>query len=58
MCEQFRKQDAPISKVYFSPYRPTEGIGTYKVDHVLCKPHPGMILKASEELNLNLNCLY
>lgn len=54
MCEQFANQDAPISKVYFSPYHPTAGLGKYKKDDLSRKPNPGMILQAKEEFNLDL----
>ncbi len=54
MCDQFIMLGAPISKVYFSPYHPTEGIGEYKKDDPSRKPHPGMILQAQRELNLDL----
>ena len=54
MCGQFATQDAPLDKVYFSPYHPTAGIGEYRKDDVSRKPHPGMILQAQHELNLDL----
>ena len=54
MCDQFLLQDAPIAKVYYSPFHPTEGIGKYKKDDLSRKPHPGMILQAQRELNLDL----
>lgn len=54
MCKEFESRGAPIAKVYFSPYHPTEGIGIYKKDDVSRKPHPGMILQAQSEFNLDL----
>ena len=54
MCHQFFLQGAPITKVYFSPFHPTAGIGEYKKDDPSRKPHPGMILQAQRELNLDL----
>lgn len=54
MCDQFLLQGAPIAKVYYSPFHPTEGIGKYKKDDLSRKPHPGMILQAQRELNLDL----
>ena len=55
MCDKFNEQGAPIAKVYFSPYHPTEGIGDYKLDDLSRKPHPGMIFQAQKDLNLDLN---
>ena len=54
MCERFVKEQAPIDRVYFSPYHPTEGVGIYKLDHISRKPHPGMILQAQRELDIDL----
>ena len=54
MCNQFAMQGAPVAKVYFSPYHPTAGIGEYKKDDISRKPHPGMILQAQQEFNLDL----
>lgn len=55
MCEQFSAAGAPISRVYFSPYHPTAGIGKYLKDDVSRKPHPGMILQAQKDLEIDLN---
>ena len=55
MCEQFSLAGAPISRVYFSPYHPTEGIGQYLSDDISRKPHPGMILQAQRDLTIDLS---
>lgn len=54
MCKEFASRGAPIAKAYFSPYHPTEGLGMYRKDDVSRKPHPGMILQAQSEFNLDL----
>jgi len=54
MCEEFINAGAPIDKVYFSPFHPTEGLGKYKKDDFSRKPNPGMILQAKQELGLDL----
>jgi D-glycero-D-manno-heptose 1,7-bisphosphate phosphatase len=54
MCEQFSAAGAPIDRVYFAPYHPTAGIGKYLKDDFSRKPHPGMILQARTELDLDL----
>jgi D-glycero-D-manno-heptose 1,7-bisphosphate phosphatase len=54
MCKEFMNAGAPIDKVYFSPFHPTEGLGEYKKDDFSRKPNPGMILQAQQELGLNL----
>jgi D-glycero-D-manno-heptose 1,7-bisphosphate phosphatase len=54
MCKEFINAGAPIDKVYFSPFHPTEGLDEYKKDDFSRKPNPGMILQAQQELGLNL----
>jgi D-glycero-D-manno-heptose 1,7-bisphosphate phosphatase len=54
MCNEFLKVGAPIEKVYFSPFHPISGLGSYKKDDVSRKPRPGMIHQAQGEINLNL----
>ena len=54
MCKEFMNAGAPIDKVYFSPFHPTEGLDEYKKDDFSRKPNPGMILQAQQELGLNL----
>ena len=54
MCNEFLNAGAPIEKVYFSPFHPTEGLGKYKKDDISRKPRPGMILLAQQELDLDL----
>lgn len=54
MCREFASRGVPIAKVYFSPYHPTEGQGMYRKDDISRKPHPGMILQAQSDFNLDL----
>lgn len=54
MCEHFSAAFAPIERVYFSPYHPIAGVGKYLKDDFSRKPHPGMILQAQAELDLDL----
>lgn len=55
MCQQFSAAGAPIDRVYFSPYHPTDGLGPYLKDDISRKPHPGMILQAKTDLSINLS---
>ena len=55
MCEQFAEAGSPISKVYFSPYHPTAGVGMYLKDDYSRKPHPGMILQAQQDFDIDLS---
>ena len=54
MCSEFKKNGVRINKVYYSPYHPEYGLGSYKVDHISRKPNPGMIHEAELEFNLDL----
>ena len=54
MCSVFVNQGVTIDKVYFCPYHPEHGIGPYKIDSLLRKPGPGMILQAAEEFGVDL----
>lgn len=54
VCGEFRANGGQIDKVYFCPYHPEHGIGTYKRETSFRKPGPGMILAAAEEFGLDL----
>ena len=49
------KSNCFIDKIYFCPYHPTDGIGKYLQDSFDRKPNPGMLLKAKEDFNLDMN---
>ena len=55
MCEQFLAANAPIDKVYYSPYHPTEGLGQYLKNDYSRKPNPGMLLQAQSEFSIDLS---
>jgi D-glycero-D-manno-heptose 1,7-bisphosphate phosphatase len=54
MCERFRTEGAPLTRVYHCPYHPQHGIGAYKADHPWRKPRPGMFLQAASDFDINL----
>ena len=55
MCDQFSAVGSPIDHVYYSPYHPTAGIGKYLKDDYSRKPHPGMILQAQQDFDIDLS---
>jgi D-glycero-D-manno-heptose 1,7-bisphosphate phosphatase len=55
MRGQFANMNTRIDHVYFSPYHPTEAIGSYKKDDVTRKPNPGMFLQAVAEHDIDLS---
>ncbi len=54
MCKQFVDSGACIDRVYFSPFHPTAGIGKYMRDDFSRKPQPGMLLRAGDDMNIDL----
>lgn len=54
MLNQFACQGVTIDKVYYCPYHPDEGRGSYKRESLDRKPNPGMILRGKDELKLDL----
>ena len=54
MCEQFSGRGITIDGVYFCPHHPEHGIGAYRRECFDRKPNPGMILRARDDLALDL----
>ena len=54
MVGTFRQRGIDIARVYHCPYHPTAGVGEYRRESFDRKPNPGMLLKARDELNLDL----
>ena len=55
MLGEFTSRGIRIDRVYYCPYCPDNGIGNYKCDSYDRKPNPGMILKARDELGIDLS---
>ncbi|MEA4835972.1 MAG: D-glycero-beta-D-manno-heptose 1,7-bisphosphate 7-phosphatase [Anaeromusa sp.] len=54
MKQTLAEQGIVIEGVYFSPYHPEKGVGEYRRESDCRKPGPGMLLKAAEEMELDL----
>nr|CCF78711.1 D,D-heptose 1,7-bisphosphate phosphatase [Rubrivivax gelatinosus S1] len=54
MLERFLERDIRISRVYHCPHHPTAGLDAYRHDCFDRKPNPGMLLRARDELGLDL----
>lgn len=54
MCTRFSEEGAPITAVYHCPHHPEAGIGDLRVVCACRKPAPGMLLRAEDELGLDL----
>jgi len=55
MINLLSKEGIYLSAVYHSPYHPVHGLGSYKINSNCRKPNPGMILRARNELGIDLN---
>ncbi len=55
MVDAFGERGITIDRVYHCPYHPTAGIGAYRRDSFDRKPNPGMLLRARDELGLDLS---
>ena len=53
-----RVEGANIDAFYFCPHHPTEGKGIYLQDCGCRKPAPGMLLKAADDLGIDLRHSY
>jgi len=51
-------EGAQIDRFYYCPHHPTEGLGLYRTVCACRKPGAGMLLRAAEEMNLDLSRSY
>jgi D-glycero-D-manno-heptose 1,7-bisphosphate phosphatase len=54
MTRRFAEEHIEIARVYYCPYHPVHGLGSYRYDSPDRKPNPGMILRASADFDLDL----
>jgi D-glycero-D-manno-heptose 1,7-bisphosphate phosphatase len=54
MCRVFHERGAPVTKVYYCPFHPEHGVGSYKRESSSRKPGPGMILQAAADFDIDL----
>ena len=55
MIGQFRAAGVSIAAVYYCPFHPQHGTGDYRRESHDRKPNPGMILRARDELGIDLS---
>jgi len=56
--ESLEKEGARIDRFYYCPHHPTEGMPPYRRECNCRKPKPGMLLRAAEELHIDLTRSY
>lgn len=54
MLTQFAREGVEIAGVYHCPHHPTHGLGEYLRECDCRKPRPGLLLKARQELGIDL----
>ena len=54
MKARFADHGASVDAVYFSPYHPEHGIGSYRKQSSCRKPSPGMLLQAQTEFGIDM----
>ena len=54
MQSRFEEERTPVAAVYFCPYHPEQGVGEYRKESFDRKPNPGMLLRARDELGLDM----
>jgi len=55
MRRQLAEKGAHLDAIYFCPFHPEGTVEPYAIESDLRKPQPGMILKAAQELELDLS---
>ena len=53
-----REHEARIDRFYYCPHHPTEGTGVYRTACTCRKPEAGLLLRASQEMGIELACSY
>lgn len=54
MINEFKAKGVTITDVFFDPTHPVHGKGVYKKESYYRKPNPGMIFKAAEKYEIDL----
>jgi D-glycero-D-manno-heptose 1,7-bisphosphate phosphatase len=54
MSAEFAGQGVALSRIYYCPHHPTEGVEPYLIDCDCRKPMPGMILRAAGDEGIDL----
>jgi D-glycero-D-manno-heptose 1,7-bisphosphate phosphatase len=54
MRAEFVREGITLDAVYYCPFHPVHGVGEYQREHADRKPSPGMLLRAADELGLDL----
>jgi D-glycero-D-manno-heptose 1,7-bisphosphate phosphatase len=56
--KKMQEQGAQIDSIYYCPHHPKEGRGKYKLNCNCRKPKPGMVLKAVDEYDIDVQKSY
>jgi len=53
--DEFQRESIVLDAVYHCPYHPDHGTGEFRREHPDRKPSPGMLLRAADDLTLDLS---
>jgi D-glycero-D-manno-heptose 1,7-bisphosphate phosphatase len=56
--QELARERANVDRIYYCPHHPTEGLAPYNVECECRKPKPGMLLRGSRELGIDLASSY
>ena len=56
--KELARGGAKVDRIYYCPHHPTEGFAPYNVECDCRKPKPGMLLRGSRELEIDLTDSY
>jgi D-glycero-D-manno-heptose 1,7-bisphosphate phosphatase len=51
---ELAREGAKVDRIYYCPHHPTEGVAPYNITCECRKPKPGMLLRGSQELGIDL----
>jgi len=54
MRARFEEKRTPVAAVHYCPFHPQHGVGSYRKESFDRKPNPGMLLRARDELGLDM----
>src|SRR5579864_6484387 len=54
MCDRFAENGITVDAIYYCPFHPAAAVKKFQADSFDRKPNPGMLLRAAEDLNVDL----
>jgi D-glycero-D-manno-heptose 1,7-bisphosphate phosphatase len=58
LSERLARSGAALDGIYYCPHHPTEGVGSYRIECDCRKPKTGMIMRAADDLEIDVSISY